>query len=221
MKNLIRALLLGCLAVCVGAYLFDMDTVAVASLAFAVPTVGKSPLLWDGSENMGGFKNRVAFIPAADVSVVPALPLPADIAADADLVTAKGAFTFRTSGQKPKYIYATDKTIGFKSESQGEIDGQSFKQSGDFFFPGNKVAAAAFARYVNNTPGYLILEDPAGVQILVGQEGLPVRIKPSLDLGKAPSDRRGFTFAFEADSIAPMVVMGTPIDFEALLTPSA
>lgn len=173
-----------------------------------------SPLLWGGADNIAGMRNHVAFIAAAEVTSVPTLP--ATATALADFVTATGAFVFKSVGDKPKFVYTTPQSATFKAENQGEIDGQSFKQSGEFFFPGAKIEALAFARYVNNTAGYLIMEDAQGTQILVGQPGLPVRIKPSIDLGKAPTDRRGFTFTFEADSVSPMIIMGTPIDFEDL-----
>ena len=38
------------------------------------------------------------------------------------------------------------------------------------------------------------------------------------DGGKAAADKRGWSFTFEADSPAPMIIMGTPIDIDALFT---
>lgn len=40
----------------------------------------------------------------------------------------------------------------------------------------------------------------------------------SFDGGKAAADKRGWSFTFEADSPAPMIIMGTPIDIDALFT---
>lgn len=187
------------------------------SLAFALP-VGFGPLNWPcGSENMGGFKNRLLFIPDCSVSAVPELPI--EIAAAADLVTAAGAFTFKESGDKPIFIYATDKTVKLDSENQGETDGQSFRQFGEFFHPGSKVEVAAFARKVNNSAGYLIIEDPDGTQYMVGAKGLPCTIKPAFSGGAVRTDRKGFMFTFEADSFCPLVVLGTPIDIDAIENP--
>lgn len=191
---------------------------AAASLAFALP-VGFGPLGWPcGSENMGGYKNRLLFIPACSVTATPELPT--IIATAADLVTATGAFTFKETGDKPIFIYATDKTVKLDAENQGETDGQSFRQFGEFLHPGSKPEAAAFARKVNNTAGYLIIEDPDGTQYLVGSPGLPCTIKPSFSGGAARTDRKGFLFTFEADSFAPFVVMGTPIDIDAIENPA-
>lgn len=190
------------------------------ALAMALP-VGFGPLKWDcGSENMGGYKNRLLFIPSCLVSAAPELPDPSTITTASDLVTASGAFTFKDTADTPIFIYATDKTVQLQAENQGETDGQSFRQFGEFMHPGSKVEAAAFAREVNNTPGYLVLEDPNGVQYLVGSPGLPCSIKPSFTGGAARTDRKGFQFTFEADSFCPFVVLGTPIDMDALENPT-
>lgn len=184
--------------------------------ADSVMCAGFAPLLWPaGSDNMGGYKGRIAFIPESGVSAVPALPK--EPAAAADFVTAAGAFTFIKSGDKPIPIYATRATVGYKAEIQGEPDCKSYKITGEFFHPGSKIEAAAFARQVCNTPGFLIIEDSEKQQ-LVGQEGYPCTISASFDGGKAPADKRGWSFTFEADSVAPMVVMGTPIDLNELFT---
>ena len=174
------------------------------------------PVLWPaGADNMGGYKGRIAFIPETSVSVVPTLPKEAK--ATADFVTATGAFTFLESGGKPTPIYATRATVGYKAESQGETDCKSYKISGEFFHPGKKVEAAAFARQICNTPGYLIIEDNESQQ-LIGQPGYPCTVTASFDVGKAAADKRGWSFTFEADSPAPMIIMGTPIDIDALFT---
>lgn len=221
MKNLFqksKKILLGVLFLAIAAIVVaQVNLDAAASLAFALP-VGFGPLKWTcGSENMGGYKNRLLFIPACSVTAAPQLP--SSITEAADLVTASGAFTFIESGDKPIFIYATDKTVKLDAENQGETDGQSFRQFGEFFHPGSKAEAAAFARKVNNTAGYLIIEDPDGTQYLVGSPGLPCTIKPSFAGGAARTDRKGFMFTFEADSFAPFVVMGTPLDIDDIENP--
>ena len=180
---------------------------------------GFAPVLWPaGSSNMGGYKGRVAFIPESAVKTVPALP--ADPSETAEYVTATGSFTFIDSGGKPTPIYATRATVGYKAEIQGETDCKSYKITGEFFHPGNGIEAAAFARQVCNTPGYLLIENNDH-QLLIGQDGLPCTVSASFDGGKAPADKRGYSFTFEADSESPMIVMGTPIDLAALMSGGA
>lgn len=177
---------------------------------------GFSPVLWPaGSSNMGGYKGRVAFIPESAVSKVPALPESPSEAAD--YVTAAGSFTFINSGDKPTPIYATRATVSYKADIQGETDCKSYKITGEFFHPGNGIEAAAFARQICNTPGYLLIEN-SDHQLLIGQDGLPCTVSASFDGGKAPADKRGYSFTFEADSESPMIVMGTPIDIAALMS---
>ena len=55
----------------------------------------------------------------------------------------------------------------------------------------------------------------------MGQDGLPWTVRASFDGGKAPADKRGYSFTFEADSESPMIVMGTPIDLAALMSGGA
>lgn len=166
---------------------------------------------------MGGYKNLIAFIPAAAVSAVPALvtTTPTD---DDDLVQAVGAFTFITVGQKPMGIYCTDKTVKYGAEPQGEQDAMSYTQAGEFFHPGNSKTMHAFNRQVLNTPGYLIIEDPKGTQYMIGAEGMPAYIKPSFDGGQARADRRGTKYTFGADSYCSAVELATPIDISSFMT---
>jgi hypothetical protein len=220
MKKLFKnKILLLLFSVAIISLFFFPDSVFSSDPGGFAMAVGFAPL-FDicGIENMGGFQNRLAFIPQCDVSDMPALP--ANPATDADLVTATGAFIFKSENGKPMYIYATKGTVSYSADNQGETDGQSFHITGQFFFPGTLTQAAAFARKVNNTPGYLILISMEGEQILVGQKGLPCSIKPAFSFGQAPADRRGFTFSYEADSYAAMVKLGTPIDFDALGDPN-
>lgn len=212
MKNIFNFLFVLLLIAIVTTFFIATD-VCYENIQYAA---GFAPMLWkSGSDNMGGYKNKIAFIPETAVSVVPALP--DKPSAVEDYVTAAGAFTFIESAGKPVPIYATRSTVGYKAEQQGEDDCKSSKITGEFFHPGSKIEAAAFARQVCNTPGYLIIEDEEK-QILVGQLGYPCTLTASFDGGKAAADKRGWSFTFAADSVAPMIIMGTPIDLEALFS---
>lgn len=169
----------------------------------------------DGADNMGGFKSRILFYPANQFSAAPLLP--AVIAANADFVTAAGAFVPKVVGTKPTVFECTDGTVKYSAPTQGELEGQSFAPAGEFYRAGSKVEYGAFARKYNNTPGYVVLEDMDGKQILVGQPGLLCHLKAEYDGGQKRSDRRGMKFTFSADSIAPIIYLGTPIDVDALL----
>lgn len=218
MKKYLQTLIGILVLVLVSIVIAQVNLESGIAMAMAMP-VGFSNLTWPcGSENMGGYKNRLLFIPACLVSAVPELS--STITEAEDLVTAEGSFTFKEETDAPILIYATDKTVQLQAENQGETDGQSFRQFGEFMHPGSKADAAAFAREVNNTPGYLVVEDPNGVQYMVGSPGLPCTIKPSFTGGAARTDRKGFLFTFEADSFCPFVILGTPIDMDAIENPA-
>ena len=183
----------------------------------ATATAGFAALDWNiGQNNMGGYKNKLLFIPANCVDSVPSLP--ASPTTNAEMVTATGAFAFKqgASVSKPIYLYSTDGMVGYNAEAQGEKDGISFLQTLTFFFPGNLPEMHAFNALVKNTPGYYVIEDVDGRQVLVGMDGLPAATSPSFAGGQARADRRGSTYTVTADSNYSAVFLGTPIDMEAV-----
>ena len=176
-----------------------------------------SPLVWPcGSENMGGYTTRVVFIPECIVKEAPMLPEKDKVVKDEDLATAEGAFEYLDASHKPIPITVVDKTVQYGAENQGEIGGQSFAISGSYLYPGSQVQAAAHSRMVNNTPGYLVIEDINKEQILIGQPGLLCNIAPSFAGGQARADRKGTTYNYSADSIVPYIKLKTPLDLDAI-----
>lgn len=169
-----------------------------------------------GEDNMGGYKNHILWIPKNSVTAVPALKAKAAIVTDADYVTAAGAFAFKV-GAKPIYFECTKNSVKLDAPNQGEDEGQSFAPQGEFGRAGNKVSYAAFARKWNNTQGYLIVTDQDDKQILVGEQGLEVTLKPEFVGGQKAADRRGYTVKFATDSVAPVIFLGTPIDITDLI----
>lgn len=176
-----------------------------------------APLKWPtGRNNMGGYKGMLLFIPYNAPTAVPMLPT--DIKSNEDLVKATGTFTFPADGPitKPIYLYSTDATVEYKAEAQGETDGISYKQTATFFFPGNMPEVHAFNALVKNTPGYLILEDSDGQQIMMGRPGMYPSISPAFNGGKARADRRGTTYTATCDANETAVFLATPIDMEVI-----
>lgn len=178
-----------------------------------------APLKWTvGRNNMGGFKNRVLFIPVDAVVSVPTVPKWEEAKDAVDLITAKGKFVFVTDGQykMPIYLYATDATVGYTAEAQGETDGISYHPQLTCFFPGNMKEGHALAALIKNTPGYYVFEDVDGNQMMLGQDGLPATTSASYNGGQARADRRGLTLTAVADSNYSAIFLETPIDMEAV-----
>lgn len=179
--------------------LFVLDNLDPSGIMYA--GFSAAPLTWeDGTENMGGFKDYLFIIPAIHIDTE--AKLPSNPSTDADYVTLTGNHTL-ASLKYWKKIYATPGTVGYTPENQGEIDGQSFKIKGSFFFPGSGDGINAFARFINNGNFIIILVEETGRRVQVGQKGHPARIKPGPNFGTLAADRKGFTFEFEADSFVP------------------
>lgn len=158
-------------------------------------------LQWNDSlENMGGFTSVAYFAPLQDIETFPGLS--ENPSSDAEFVRLGGNFIMK-AGKYFTEIYITPETASLAANNQGEIDGQSFRIEGEFFYPGSKTDCRAFARKINNTRGVLIIVDPDGDRTVIGTDKFPCYFKPSLNYGKAAADRKGLTVAFFQNHFAP------------------
>jgi hypothetical protein len=158
-------------------------------------------LQWNDSlENMGGLTSVAYFAPIQDIETFPTLS--SNPVTDDDLVTLSGNFAMK-EGKSFIQVYMTPEMASLKASNQGETDGQSFKNEGEFFYPGTKNDCRAFARKVNNTRGVLIMIDPDGDRIVIGTDKFPCYFKPTVDWGKAAADRKGMTVAYYQNHFAP------------------
>ncbi len=178
-----------------------------------------NPLTWlQGQNNMGGYQNWVGIIPLDFISSMPELP--SSQTSDGDFVTASGAFVFKEESQgvpyKPIFIYNTEETVKYSSESAGERDGKSFNNKMKFFHPGNKTDAHAFATRIKNRPCIIVFADSDGNQQIMGSKFLPAYISPSFDGGEKRADQRGFTFEAAAASNQSAVFLETPFVVDPL-----
>lgn len=174
-------------------------------------------LKWNiGQNNMGGYKGRLLFVPFDAPTSVPVIP--DNPASNEELITATGSFVFSAEGtyKQPIYLYSTKGMVSYKAEMQGETDGHSFKQTLEFFFPGNTPGMHAFNTMVKNTPGYFVFEDSDGLQFLMGKPGLYADVSSSFNGGKSAADQRGTTYTATCDANESAVVLGTPIDMEVI-----
>jgi hypothetical protein len=172
----------------------------------------------EGADNMGGFKDYILFYPKRHFSEVPKLP--AVKATDADYVTAAGAFVPKTVGAKPIYIECTPASVKYSAPSQGEVEGQSFAQAGECYRSGDKKSYAALARKYNNEPGYVVIENMDDAQLMIGQKNVEANLKFEYEGGQKRADKRGYKISFAADSVAPEIYLGTPVNIDDLLAES-
>lgn len=155
----------------------------------------------DEPENMGGM-TTVAYLGLSnEIDAWASLKKNPSNATEA--VTLVGSFTMKAD-KKFHQIYVTPDTFSLDSENQGEIDGQSFRQKGEFLYPGTSVEALAFCRKINNARGILIGINPnTGDRLVIGSKDRPCYFKPSMTTGKAAADRRGVKVEFWSDSFVP------------------
>jgi hypothetical protein len=175
-------------------------------------------LTWEGpTENMGGFGSVAYFAAWEDIATWPTLM--SSPTNDTQLVTLLGHFVMKADKYFIK-VYVTPETADFKASNQGETDGQSFRNEGEYFYPGSAVATRALARKLNNSRGVLILVDPDGERVCVGTEAFPAFFKPSLAFGKAAADRKGLTVTFYQNHFVPGLIYNGPIPLSGSLVPA-
>lgn len=217
-KILLAFLGLVLVTLCVQSGVLTPDATAI--LAF-------TPLLWNkGQNNMGGYSNFAVVIPLSYISAAPKVPAWTENPTDfASIVTATGTFTFNnqpSSGSgsstpySPIFVYSTDAKTKYNAESQGEIDGKSFNQTGEFFYPGNEKECSGFASYMKNRPCIIVIADPDGRQQMIGTPELPAYISPAKHGGAARADLRGTTFTFQASSNQDTVFLQSPLNINPL-----
>ena len=211
-----QKILLGFVGLLAVALAFSAIQATGAPVGDGISVAAFGALLYQqGRNNMGGYSNWAAVIPIEYVSAVPQLPAaPSDYD---DYVVATGQFTFKDIGETntkyaPIFIYSTEAKVKYDADSVGEIDGKSFEQKGEFFFPGNKEEAAGFAAFIKNRPCIVIIADPDGKQQMIGTPALPCHISPSMTGGQARADLRGTKFEFSAPSNEPVVYLGTQFE---------
>ena len=195
------------------ALVFNMALAAGAPVSDGISMAAFGALLYQqGQNNMGGYSNWAAVIPLEYISAAPILPAtPSDYS---DYVTVSGQFTFKNKGNTeekyaPIFIYSTEAKVKYAADSVGEVDGKSFEQKGEFFFPGNSEDAAGFAAFIKNRPCIVIISDQDGKQQMVGTPSLPCHISPAMEGGQARSDLRGTKFEFSAPSNQSAVYLAT------------
>lgn len=152
-------------------------------------------------DNMGGFTVDAYICETKDIDVEAEVSgSPATLAA---LVTLVGSHTMESEKKFTK-VYITPRTFSMLMESQGEIDGKSFRPNGEFFYPSSRATGRGFAAKSKNAKVILIAVDPnTGDRIQIGTKTLPVFLSPRVEFGAAAPDRKGVFVAFEADSPVP------------------
>lgn len=164
----------------------------------------------DGTrDNMGGTTQRVFFGPLSTFLVIQTpIAVPVNPEDEVDIVTAhtfKPTFCFLKA-------YTTMNKGKLDTKSQGELDGKSFKQEFEFFYPGSLSEAHAFAAQAKNDNFIFLIEKPDSAvngYLQVGTEMFPAKVSPDFTTGTNESGVQGYTFKVEAVSNKQFVYKST------------
>jgi hypothetical protein len=161
---------------------------------------------------MGGFTVGAYVAIVKEIATFPALTTtPAD---PEDLIDLVGNYTMETDKYFFK-VYSTDETTKLIAESQGDLDGKSFKLTGELFYPGTSSEALGIAKRLNNTRVVIILLDDNGDRFIIGTKERPCYLSSKTDWGQKTADRKGITFEFTANSYSPALKYYGPIPLSA------
>lgn len=151
----------------------------------------------DGVKNVAGSQIKSYFCPISALTAEPSLA--DDPSSLAEILYLSGGYTCAASSNFVE-LYLTYKTGSYKAEAAGDLDGEGYKITAEFFHPGSADDVAGFAAKCTNTPGVLIMIEENGERLVMGSSKHPCYLRGSFDLGKSPDDRKGFSFVAETYS---------------------
>lgn len=151
-----------------------------------------------GQDNSAGIQQPVYYVDHNDVETHPTFPKIEDCDTLAELATVSTDLKLK-AGKSMNRIKVTLEAGSATSDSQGEIDGMSFKNGLKFLLAGNKANADGFARYAKNGNFYLIYFELDGSPRILGTPGYPAKMASAPGTtGEKTSERKNRTFTFQS-----------------------
>jgi len=151
-----------------------------------------------GLDNSSGIQQPVYYVDHNDVKTHPTFPKIEDSETLEELVTVSTDLVLKP-GKSMKRIRVTLEAGALTSDSQGEIDGMSFKNALKFLVAGNKGNSDGFARYAKNGNFYLLTFELDGTARLLGNPGYPAKmVSAPGTTGEKSADRKNRTFTFQS-----------------------
>ena len=153
-----------------------------------------------GQDNSAGIQQNIYLIDHRDVVTHPKFPKieSASSLKLADLVTVLDDIVLAT-GRKAFRLQCSLEKGAATSDSQGEMDGMSFKNSLKFQIPGAQANSDGFARYAKNGSFYLVYFELDGSVRLLGNPGYPAKMVSAPGTsGEASTTMKQRTFTFQS-----------------------
>jgi len=148
----------------------------------------------EGNTNRPGVKKTVYLAPLRAFDVIGAVADPE--AADNTRITVATDHTFQATEGFIK-CYTTADTGQLLAESVGERDGRNHSVKLNFFHPGAKADALAFADAAQYDEYIILAETLEGDFIQLGEADLGADIMSNFDSGTLSSGRKGWSFTAE------------------------
>jgi hypothetical protein len=151
-----------------------------------------------GKDNSAGIQQPVYYVEHRDVAKHPTFPKIEDCETLEELVTVDTNIELKP-GKTMKRILVTLEAGALTSDSQGEIDGMSFKNALKMLVAGNTPQADGFARYAKNGNFYFLTFELDGTPRLLGNPGYPAKfVSAPGTTGEKSADRKNRTFTFQS-----------------------
>jgi hypothetical protein len=167
-----------------------------------------------GSDNTAGVQQKVMFAKLEDIDI---LPQP-DVDDSAGSGALDGLVTISQNIRMKPYkkfneLYVTLETGKIDSNSQGELDGMSFKNVLDFFHPGSSAQILGFAQWAKNSDLIFLVPESDGQVRILGHKGYPAKMtKAQVTTGAKGADRKGNGFTFESTRKGPAPIFKGHVD---------
>lgn len=148
-----------------------------------------------GASRSPGIRKRVYFIPKKDIVKWPAV--------SAGKLT--GDFTL-ASGKYWNFMDLVVNDSKFNAESQGEYPNKTFRQHGEFFYPGLESDITDFETKAINDDLVYIVQQSSGDFKVLGSEAYPTDTNCSSDSGSGATDKIGVTITPECDALTDLLI---------------
>jgi hypothetical protein len=159
-----------------------------------------------GQDNTAGIQQNIYLIDHRDVETHPSFPKIEGATTLAELATVVDDIVLKAARKAFRLQCTLEKGAG-TSDTQGEMDGMSFKNALKFQIPGNKANADGFARYAKNGSFYVLYFELDGAPRLLGHPGYPAKLVSAPGTtgeGTGTMKQRTFTFQSVWSGPAPI-----------------
>ena len=151
-----------------------------------------------GQDNTAGIQQNIYLIDHNDVDTHPVFPKIEGATTFAELATVSDDIVLKLLKNAMQLRCTLEKGAG-TSDSQGEMDGMSFKNALKFQIPGNKANSDGFARWAKNGSFYILYFELDGQARILGHPGYPAKmVSAPGTTGEATSTMKQRTFTFQS-----------------------